>query len=277
MASSSAQATLNPTTSFVKRHSLVLFFVLACGISWGFFALSATLPNFPFLFPFGALLAALIVASLTGGMRDLLSRCLRWRVGLRWYAAALFVPAAIGLATVYLNVLLGAPAPTAAQLGPWYGLFLMFPMALIDAPLQEEAGWRGFALPRFPASRTPLANSLILGVLLAVWHAPLVVFEPAFAAPYLIGAFASAVVTNWVYYNTRGSALLAMVYHTSGNTLGIYFRQMLSGPDLARYYWLLAAFTALAAVVVILVTGPTLQRRPTRPAAIAQPDPVSGW
>jgi hypothetical protein len=84
------------------------------------------------------------------------------------------------------------------------------------------------------------------------------------------------VVTNWVYYNARGSALLAMVYHTSANTLGIYFRQMLSGSDLARYYWLLAAFTSLAAVVVVLATGPTLQRRPTIPAATAQPDPVSG-
>jgi membrane protease YdiL (CAAX protease family) len=264
------------TTLFVKRHALVLFFVLACGISWGFFVLSATLPNFPFLFPYGALLAALIVASLTGGMRDLLSRCLRWRVRLKWYAAALLVPAAIGLATVYLNVLLGAPAPSAAQLGPWYGLFLMFPLALIDAPLPEEAGWRGFAMPRFSAGRSHLANSLILGVLLAVWHAPLVVFEPAFAAPYLIGAFASAVVTNWVYYNARGSALLAMVYHTAGNTLGIYFRQMLSGPDLVRYFWLLAAFTVLAAVVVVLATGPTLQRRPTISVPTAQSDPVSG-
>jgi membrane protease YdiL (CAAX protease family) len=203
------------------------------------------------------------------------SRCLRWRVGLKWYAAALLVPAAIGLATVYLNVLLGAPAPSAAQLGPWYSLFLMFPLALIDAPLQEEAGWRGLAMPRFPAGRSPLANSLILGVLLALWHLPLVVFEPAFAAPYLIGAFASAVVTNWVYYNARGSALLAMVYHTAGNTLGIYFRQMLSGPDLVRYYWLLAAFTALAAVVVVLVSGPTLQRKPSIPAATAQPDTLT--
>ena len=41
------------------------------------------------------------------------------------------------------------------------------------------------------------------------------------------------------------------------------FRPMLSSPDLARYYWLLAAFTWVAALVVVLATGPTLQRRPT--------------
>ncbi len=121
-----------------------------------------TLPNFPFLFPFGPLLAALIVAGLTGGMRDLLSRCLRWRVGLQWYAAALLVGPAIGLAAVYLNVLLGAPAPTAALLGPWYGLFLLFPGAVLDAPVGEEPGWRGFGLPRFSANRLSVVDLIAL-------------------------------------------------------------------------------------------------------------------
>ena len=49
--------------------------------------LTAARPSFPFLFPYGPLLAALIVASATPGndeLKDLASRCLRWRVGLRW-------------------------------------------------------------------------------------------------------------------------------------------------------------------------------------------------
>lgn len=36
-------------TSPVKRHSLATFFVLAYGLSWGNYILSATWPNFPFL------------------------------------------------------------------------------------------------------------------------------------------------------------------------------------------------------------------------------------
>jgi membrane protease YdiL (CAAX protease family) len=258
---------MNTNTPFVKRHSLVLFFVLAYGISWGtFFMLGG-----PFVFPLGALLAAFIVASLTGGLKDLLSRILRWRVGIRWYAAALLVGSAIGLVAVYLNVLLGAPVPTAALVGPWYGLFLLFPGALLDAPFWEETGWRGFALPRFPANRSPLFNTVILGLLLAGWHLPLALSEPAITAPYLIGAFSSAFVTNWMYYNTRGSALLPMLYHTAANTVGIYFAPALSGPDLVRYYWLLAGVTIMAAVVVVLVTGPALQRQPKRPV---QPAPA---
>jgi len=246
---------MNTSTSIVKRHPVVTFFVLAYGISYGFYILSAIWPDFPFLYPFGSVIAAIIVASITRGMdglKDLLSRCLRWRVGLRWYAAALLVPAAIGLAVLVLNTLLGAPLPTLAQLGPWYGIFLMFPMAMIDAPLQENSGWHGYAMPRFPANRSRLLNTLIIGVLLVGWHFPLTLAEPSIMVPYLLSTLASAFVTNWVYYNARESALLAILYHTAANTIGIFYAHMLTGADLTRYFWLLAAVNVVVAVSVVL-------------------------
>jgi hypothetical protein len=253
-------------TLFVKRHPLILFFVLAYAFSWGNFILKGYYPSLPFLYPYGPLLAALIAAAVTGGLsglKELARRCLRWRVGLRWYAAALFVPIGIGLATVYLSVLAGGPAPGAAKLGPWYSLFLLFPMALVDAPLGEEPGWRGFALPGFPAKRSPLFNTLILAVLVVGWHVPLVISEPTLAAPYLIAGFASAILTNWVYYNACGSALLAMLYHTAANTMGLYFSPMLSsGADQIRYFWMLALVNWVVASGVILMTGLSLQRQP---------------
>ncbi len=255
---------------FVQRYPVVLVFVLAYGFSWGNFILSTALPSFPFFYPFGPLLAALIVAGLTGGLKDLASRCLRWRVGLQWYAAALLVPAAIGLLPVYFNVLLGGPVPTATKLGLWYSLFLLFPMALWDAPLWEESGWRGFALPRFPANRSPLFNTLILDLLVGGWHLPLALSDRAITEPYLIAGLGSTILTNWVYYNARGSALLAILYHSSANTMGLYFSPMLSGPDLVRYFWLLAAVNWIAAIGVVLMTGPTLKLQSAIPAQTAQ-------
>ena len=233
---------------------------------------SAIWPDFPFLFPFGSVIAAIIVASITrgrSGLKDFLSRCLRWRVGLKWYAAALLVPVALALVQVFLNVLSGAPMPTAAQLGPWFGVLLLFPDSFIDAPLGEESGWRGFALPRFSASRSPLTNTLILGALLAGWHLPLALVAPSVVA-YLIGTVASAVLANWVYYNARESALLVILYHTASNTMGRYFFPMFSGADLVRMSWLFAAVYSLAAVVLILVNGPTLRRQPATQADTAQ-------
>lgn len=263
--------------SIVKRHPLVTFFVLAYAIAWGFYLLPAIWPGFPFLFPFGSLIAAIIVASITrglDGLKELGHRCLRWRVGLRWYAAALLVPLAIGLSAVGLNILLGAPLPSSAQLGPWYSIFLLFPIALIDAPLQENSGWHGYAMPRFPTNRSPLANTLLLGVLLAGWHAPLALAGGAIAVPYLLATILSAVVTNWVYYNARQSALLAILYHTAGNTLGLYFSPSFSGPDLSRYFWLLAAVNGLVALVVVLADRNTWRSR--SPVAVASVETATG-
>lgn len=258
-------------TSFAKRQPVVAFFVVATVLSWGNYLLTRTWPSFPFLFPYGPLLAALIVASVTrgrGGLKDLLRRCLRWRVGLTWYAAALFVPVILALGATSLNILLGART-AAGQVGPWYSLFILFPMALVDAPLGEETGWRGYALPRFSAARSPLANTLILGVLVAVWHLPVALGAPSIPA-YLFGTIASAVLANWVYYNARESALLVILYHTAQNTIGgFYLFSLFSGPDLVRLWWLWGVLYAGAAVVVILVVGPNLRRQPRTPVQAA--------
>ncbi len=262
---------MNKITVVIKRHPLVTFFVLAYTISYVFYFLPSIWPGFPLLFPFGSVLAALSVASMTdgiGGLKDVLSRCLRWRVGLAWYAAALLVPIVIALTVVGLNILLGAPLPNAAQLGPWYGIFLLFPMALIDAPLQEHAGWHGYAMPRFPAGRSPLASTLMLGGLLAGWHLPLALADPSITAPYVIATILSAVVTNWVYYNARQSALLTILYHSAANTMGISFSQVLSGPDRIRYFWLLAAVNGVAAIGVVVFDRQTWQtHKPMAPVS----------
>jgi hypothetical protein len=247
-----------------KLLPLVLFFALAIGLSWGNALLSAAWPAMPFLFPYGPLLAALIVAGATGaagGLKGLARRCLRWRVEPRWYAAAVLAPVALAIVAVVLNVLLGAPAPSADRLGSWYGPLLRLPEVLVDAPLGEEPGWRGFATPLLPAGSAALASSLALGALIAGWHLPLALGSPAPAA-YLLGTVASAVVANWLYHNARGSALVVIVYHTAQNSVGGWLLfPAFAGPDLARLWWLWAGLYWAAALGIALLTGPTLGRR----------------
>lgn len=252
----------NTITSAVERHPLVWFFVLAYVISWSsFYILSG-----PVIFPFGAVIAALVVAGLTrgtDGLKDLLSRCGRWRVGFKWYAAAILVPAAIALITVSLTVLLGAPMPAADNFSGWYSVFLMFPMVMIDAPLWEDSGWRGFAMPQFPAERSRLANTLILGLLLAGWHLPIALSGGSRVVPYLIATIFSAVITNWVYYNARESALLAIIYHTAANTAGLFLFPMFPDEYQVNLYWLLATVNFAAALIIIFF-GKTYRQKPER-------------
>ena len=74
------------------RHALITFFLLAYAITW-LGAIPYLLGVFPVpMIAFGPFLAALIMASITGGWaatRALLLRMVQWRVGRRWYALAL--------------------------------------------------------------------------------------------------------------------------------------------------------------------------------------------
>jgi membrane protease YdiL (CAAX protease family) len=251
---------MNTPTPPPRDRSLVVFFALAYGISWASFFLLGG----PTIFTLGPFLAALLLAAVTGGvrgLRDLAGRILRWRVGPIWYAAAVLVPVAIGLMTAALTLLLGRPMQTPVRLGPWYSPLLLFAFLLFTGDtLFEETGWRAFALPRFPAHRSALTNTLILGVLLAGWHLPVALSESGALVPYVATVITSAVVTNWVYYN-GGSALLAWLYHTSANTTGQLFLAQFSGENRVTYFWMLAGVNLVAAVVVVLATGRDLRGR----------------
>lgn len=72
----------------------------------------------------------------------MLCRCLRWHVGLEWYAAALFIPVVIALTAIFLMVLFGGDTSPTEQINlgqiNWHSLILLFPVAMIDAPLARN-------------------------------------------------------------------------------------------------------------------------------------------
>ena len=82
------------TRAIVERHPLISFFVLAYGITWPVIPLVSVSPlmGLPALFPDVALFSAGVVTQGKTGLKDLLNRLVRWRVGARWYAIALGLP-----------------------------------------------------------------------------------------------------------------------------------------------------------------------------------------
>ena len=258
---------MSTVAALVRRHPLIAFFVLACALTWPLIPLVSVTPLWGFPALFGPALAAIVVAAVAdgrAGLRDLRGRVARWRVGARWYAVALGLPAVLALATAGLHVVLGGQ--TSFKLGGLSVLnFVVFVLII-----GEELGWRGYALPRLLVGRSALAASLILGVLWCAWHLPtfFVVGAPQHGLPFsafVLLTVAYSVVFTWVYLHTRGSVLIATLLHGAINfSQGLF----LGGIDPAREYWLLAAVYGAAALALVAATGPSLSRDPRAPAEV---------
>ena len=246
----------------VRHRPLFAFFVLAYALSWW-----AWIPYALGAFPnpvasFGPFVAALIVLAVSEGkvgVLGLLRRMGRWRVHPIWYAVALLLPTGLAVTATALNVLMGAPRPSATELAGWPGVFSSFAFILLVPGVGgawEEPGWRGYAVPRLQVRRSALVASLILAVLIAGWHLPLMVAGQVHYSDVVL-IIAAVIVFNWVFNNTGGSVLLIMLMHATNNAVsGSFFSPMFSGSDSARQSWLLAAVWCATALAVVVIFGP---------------------
>jgi len=208
------------------------------------------------------------------GVRDLLKSIVRWRVGLRWYALALLLPVAITLVALYLNALFGGTAPTAADFAALYTLPLVFlSTALINGPFTEEPGWRGYLLPRLQSKYTPLVASLIVGVIWASWHLPLLVSDPTGQRPplqFFVVVVAQSVVFTWVYNGTRGSVLLVILMHGAYNSFVRLMAPVVFGSAAyGVFWWLQGVLWWVVALAVIALTGMARDQAPAMEAPTA--------
>lgn len=248
-------------TAFVRRHPLVAFFVLAYALTWPVIPLVSLSPLLGLPGLFGPALAAVVtVAVVEGkpGLKNLLGRMVRWRVGAGWYAIALGLPVVLSLATAGVHLVLGAPASLR------FGTLSVFEPILFVLVVGEELGWRGYALSRLLAGNSALTAALILGALWGVWHLPtfFVPGAPQYGHPitaFVILTMAYSVLFTWIYVHAEGSVLIATLFHGAINlSQGL----ILGGLDPGIKYWLLAAVYTVAALVLAVVVGPSLSRVP---------------
>jgi membrane protease YdiL (CAAX protease family) len=251
------------------------FVVLAFAITWSFAVPAALLtpPGAePALFDIAqlgalgpAIAAVVMVYREQGraGLREFLDRVVKWRIGVVWYLAILFVPLFWHgiLPTIGLHGLLRGSLPTFS--GPARGApawsdawWFVFYVLLIGGG-QEELGWRGYALPKLQKTHNAVVSSLILGVIWSFWHLPMI-FIPGsslYGAPfpiYLLLITASTFVYTWLYNNT-GSILACALYHTWSNLAAVYLVVDVADP----IFGLLTLGVQLGVVVLLIVVfGP---------------------
>ena len=216
-------------------RQLARFFGLTFAISWLLWLppllKSTLLPDLPdvaglpgMFAPFGPMATAFWLTFRENGRtgtKHLWQRGWQLRFDKKWLLPSVLLGPFLALATASLLVLSGKPIPwqTAVPLTALVPLsvFLFFTNAL-----PEEFGWRGYALDRLQQQHSALTASLVLGLVWGLWHLPLhfitgTTQEIIPVYQFVLQQMVLATLYTWLVNNTRGSILIAALFHAMAN------------------------------------------------------------
>lgn len=257
----------------VKWGPFFAFYGLSCFFSWliwlplygprlGIKGLPV-LPLHHGLGGLGPLLAAVTVTAITGSRRELAEFLKQFvQVKPAWsVAVALLAPFVLLGVAVCIDVLTGGQSPdwhwifTSKDI-PQAGLSLLFAYNLVFFGFGEEAGWRGFALPRLQTRFGALTSAALLTLFWAVWHLPLFMYRPGYADMGLAGAtgwlfslLTGSILQSWLYNSSRGSVLVCAIFHS---TIDVVFTADIANTNIVNY---LGAMITIWGVATVLVYG----------------------
>jgi len=274
---------------WLREHPVAGFFALACLISWTIWLplvldpRTRAIPGQPwyalhFLGLIGPMLAAFIVAQRLGAWRKAAfrRRLSPGRVPPGWLAAAWLLPFGLYLLAAASLALVGRGEIDLAALGrfeklPGLGLVGAWLLLLAISGPGEETGWRGWALPLLQERHSPLVATLAIVPGWALWHLPMFVYDPVFAAMgiggivgWLVSLAAGAVVLTWLFNASGGNVIAPTLFHAATNA--VFMSAAATGVAGAG----VGALVMVLAVGLLIRDGPSLGLSP-RPRTATPP------
>ena len=270
--------------SFVRRHSVVSYLVMALAIFWASWmpVLLLGAPPRPFSaigVVLGLAMPAFLVTAATdgrAGVRDLLRRTLRWRVGIGWYLLAML---AIPVGALLLGTLFLGLAPLQRLPQNWLLLFTEFVpqllLALVTVQFFEELGWAGFVQHRLQSRHGALQASLLVALAFAFLHLPTYLSTPIsgqsalrdLSVMVIVIPFAVCfrILIAFAYNRTAYAVLIAAITHASFNEASEIISPNVTGP-LAQVL-AFASVGLMALLAVVISKGTLAYNRDHSPAA----------
>ncbi|HYX49903.1 MAG TPA: CPBP family intramembrane glutamic endopeptidase, partial [Ktedonobacteraceae bacterium] len=189
----------------------------------------------------------------------------------------------LACASIFLGI-----APLTAFIHEWPLYFTTFlPNVLIitfAVQIWEEGGWSGYAVPNLQKRFGAFRGALILGLLWGLFHLPVLIIPGQIFAHRedLITIIVQLVLTmivgvllriimNWLFNNTKGSILIAILFHSSddaSNGGSGYITHLLPASQLGVYGLASSLiFPLVAAIVLLIFTRGRLSYKPERTIA----------
>ncbi|MCP4299765.1 MAG: CPBP family intramembrane metalloprotease [Gammaproteobacteria bacterium] len=262
-------------------NPLVVFFLIAFGVPW---------VGWTFLQVFGENLTPLqrILLFYTGdfcsvggfiaaytesgraGVKALWQRCIRVRVSPLWWLLVFLIPFSVALFGAHIWAFAGN------EIGPASpsGLLILFTLPLLrnltTGPIGEEAGWRGYLLPKLLEKFSALTASIIVGFLWGIWHLPIYISEifssVSGAASFVISTIFISIVMTAIFNHTKRSVFVAIIFHWFVNKLTLAVLNMYEGVTLEDVFPFLNVGYGLTCVVLVLLMGVDLKLRTSKNA-----------
>jgi membrane protease YdiL (CAAX protease family) len=225
----------------------------------------------------GPLLAAVLCTALAGcrALRALGASMLRWRIGWRWWLAAVSPLLALVVVLGALAIT-GVDLPAATDFARFSGIRAAWGIVGVGAVivviggLGEETGWRGYLQPALQQRLRVLPATGVVAVAWAAWHLPqffLIAtyenFPVAMLPVFLLGLAAASVVLAWLYNRTH-SVLLCAVWHGTYNIAGATAAASAGSGVISAVIW---TFVVLESAVLLALHWRAIRAR--RPSVLS--------
>jgi len=255
-----------------EARSLVLYFLIAYGFTWLFWISEALAAR-------GLLGSSILVDFLLGphnpaawgpfvsailltfwykkgrGVIGLLKKGVDYGFAKVWWIPTILLcPIIIGGALL-TAILAGESIPELYWISSPFLIVVNFVVILLTGgPLQEEFGWRGYALPRLQSRFNALVSSIILGFMWGLWHLPyfFIATEITYAygiIPQIFTAILLSILLTWLFNNTGGSILVSLIFHNMFNLSNDMFPALKT--QVGSPFFLIFFIAAVIAVVAI--------------------------
>lgn len=146
----------------------------------------------------------------TDGERSDFRKRLFARAGGKWFVIAILMPSVVWLLVYWIS------GSANGSVKPMWGALAFVPIIVI-VNYGEEIGWRGYGLPYLMERFNPLTASLILGVIWALFHAPLYLQRPEFGVRVSAVIVLLSVILAWMFINTK-NILPGTIFHAVFNS-----------------------------------------------------------
>lgn len=191
------------------RRTIILYFILAIGITWTFwiptliismmnsyfvpsiFSLNLIITQgfkdaiHPLVFiinqvgvygPFLTAIITLLIFNRNKDLKKLFNQMIKLKVGLKWYGIIILIPLIINFGSLGLAALFMTDLSLVFNPGMGISIILLSFINNLITSGMEEPGWRGFAVPELTKKYSAYNTSLIVGIIWAIWHYPYVFY-----------------------------------------------------------------------------------------------------